>query len=475
MTYDLVIKNGRVVSSGSDVVADVAVSGESISAIGIDLHGKVEIDARDKLVVPGAIDGHVHMRTERPRFTYDEVFATGSVAAAFGGTTMIMDQIQPDPGIPLPEAFVERLAMGEGESCVDFAFHMNIREESQTRLDEIPKIIEKGITSFKWFMSVRGWAISDEFLMKGTLSLGDVGALSILHAENQGALDAMRWRTPVRGMPRFPENYPPGTEAAAISLALAMAEVADCRALIFHNTCAEGVAAIRDAKARGVKAYGEVCLAWLTHNESVYSGDPVNALAFLLAPPLRSAHHQAALWTGLRSGDLDIVSTDHAVMRCVPEEQALEFADYFGLKFDVPEPDETTPYDADGNRLMPLLAPGGVETRFPLMYSLGVLGGHIDLHRWIDVCCSAPAKLFDLDRKGHILPGYDADIVVFDPNAEQTYTMDNLHSDTDHSVWDGWTCKGVVEKTFSRGKLVVDNGRFVGDKSNGKYLWRKVG
>jgi dihydropyrimidinase len=255
---------------------------------------------------------------------------------------------------------------------------------------------------------------------------------------------------------------------------LSMAEVTDCRTLIFHNTCAEGVAAVRAAKARGVKAFGEVCLAWLTHNSEVFKGSPVDALGYLLAPPLRSAEHQAALWKGLARGDLDIVSTDHAVMRRMPTAAALEFAEYFGVRFDVPPPDEKTPYDSEGNRLMPMLAPGGVEVRLPLMYSLGVLGGHIDLHRWVETCCSAPAKLFDLHRKGHILPGYDADIVIFDPDATNTYSVGNLHSNVDHSVWDGWTCKGVVEKTICRGSLVVDGGRFVGSKSHGKFLRRTI-
>ncbi len=475
MTYELVIRNGRVVSTEADFIADVAVAGETIAAIGTGLTGRTEIDATGKLVVPGGVDGHVHVRTERPRFAYDESFASLSLAAAFGGTTSIIDQIQPEPGIPLPEAFRARLAQGEGQSCVDFGFHMNFREETQERLDEIPRIVEEGVTSFKWFMSVPPWAISDGFLMKGMFTLGDLGALCILHSENQGALDAMRWRRPVRSMADFPDNFPPGPEAAATTLALSMAEVTDCRTLIFHNTCAEAVAAIRAAKARGVKAFGEVCLAWLTHNAEVYAGDPVEALAFLLAPPLRAPEHQAALWAGLKAGDLDIVSTDHAVMRRMPEADALEFAEYFGLRFDAPPPDETTPYDENGNRLMPMLAPGGVETRLPIVYSMGVAGGRIDLQRWVEVCCAAPAKLFDLDRKGRLLPGFDADIVIFDPDRDHVFSIDTLHSNTDHSVWDGWRCRGAVEKTFSRGKLVVDDGRFVGSKDHGRYLRRKVG
>ena len=475
LSYDLVIKSGRIVSERSDFIGDVAINGETIVALGHDLSGKTEIDASGKLVIPGAIDGHVHMRTERSQFAYDETFATGSVAAAFGGTTTMIDQIQADPGLRLGDALRDRRALGEGQSCIDFTFHMNIREEIQQRLDEIADVIDQGITSFKWFMAIPGWGVSDEFLMKGMLTVGDAGALSIVHAENQGVLSAMRWRTPSRDISRFSENYPASTEAAAIVLALSMAEVADCRTLVFHNTCVQGVAAIRDAKARGVKAYGEVCLAWLTHTDQVFAGDPIAAIPFLLTPPIRTGADQDALWKGLRSGDLDIVSTDHALMRRVPEERALELAEYFGLTINVPAPNADTPRDADGNRLMPLLTPGGIETRLPLVFSLGVATGRISLNRWVEICCSQPARLFDLDRKGQILPGYDADIVIFDPNAERTYSVSNLHSNTDYSVWEGWKCRGVVEKTLVRGKLVVDGDRFVASKDHGRYIARKIG
>ena len=322
MPFDLVIKNGRLVYADADFVGDIAISNGRIAAIGRDLVGSRHVDATDKLVIPGAIDGHVHMRTERESFCYDETFATGSVAAAFGGTTTIIDQIQVEPGSTLNGALDSRLQEAEGQSSVDFAFHMNIREESDERLAEIGSIVERGITSFKWFMAIPGWGVSDEFLMRGMWETADRGALNVVHAENRGVLAAMRRRSDDKGqhsIARFTHNYPAPTEAAAIKLALAMTEVVGGRTLIFHNTCREGVAAIRAAKSKGVKAYGEVCLAYLTHDDSVYRGDPVAALPFLVTPPIREAFHQDALWEGLARGDLDIISTDHTAMRSVPE------------------------------------------------------------------------------------------------------------------------------------------------------------
>ena len=477
MIYDLVIKNGRVISGTGDFVGDIAIAGEQIAAVGAGLRGRQEIDATGKLVIPGAIDGHVHMRTERKSFCYDETFATGSVAAAFGGTTTIIDQIQAEPGRTLLEEFDSRLATAEGQSCIDFALHMNIREEDDARLAEIDAVVARGITSFKWFMAIPLWGVSDEFLMRGMWETADRGALCVIHAENRGALGAMRRRSAARGdysLARFTENYPAPTEAAAIELALAMTEVTGGRTLIFHNTCAQGVAAIRAAKARGVKAYGEACLSYLTHTDDVYRGDPIEALPFLVTPPIRDAVHQRALWDGLACGDLDIVSTDHTAMRLVPQQQALAMAAYFGLKIDVPPANAMTRYDPAGNRLMPLLPPGGVETRLPLIYSLGVGTGRFDVHRWIELCCAGPARLFDLHKKGQLLPGYDADIVVFDPDAEHIFSVANMHSNTDYSVWEGWKTKGRVEKTFSRGRLIVDGDIFAGRADHGKYLHRKV-
>ncbi len=474
--YDLVIRGGRVLTGAGEFFGDVAIDGEKISALGQGLEGHKIVDAKGHIVLPGAIDGHVHMRTERPSFCYDDTFETGSVAAAFGGVTTMIDQVQAEPGKSLESELDTRMALADGLSSVDFAFHMNIREPLETRLAEIDRIFTRGITSFKWFMAIPGWSVPDDFLLRGMFEVAKRGGLSVIHAENQGVISEMRRRAAAAGerrMEQFTRSYPASAEAAAIALAVAMTEVAGGRSLIFHNTCTEGVAAIRAGKERGVRIHGEACLGWLTHTDDVYRGDQVAALPFLVTPPIRDAGHQASLWRGLNLGDLDIVSTDHAAMRLLSEAKARALAsEGFGLDVDAPPETSLMLRDADGNRLMPALPPGGLETRLPLVYSEGVLRGRISLERWVETCCTAPAEIFGLSEKGKLLPGFDADIVIFDPEARHRYSVERLHSNTDYSVWDGWEVQGRVEKTFLRGQLLVDGDRFVGQAAEGRFVPR---
>ncbi|MEM6740348.1 MAG: amidohydrolase family protein [Pseudomonadota bacterium] len=476
--HDLVIAGGRVVTGAGSFLGDVAVSSGKIAALGTALEGKARVEASGRYVLPGAIDGHVHMRTERPTFCYDDTFATGSIAAAFGGTTTIIDQVQADPSLSLRTELDTRMALAEGHSAVDFAFHMNVRSDDPARLDEVRGIVALGVSSFKWFMAIPGWAVPDAILQRGMCEVSALGGLNIVHAENLGVITELRRRKAAAGerrMSHFASAYPAAAEASAVSLALAMAEAADSRILLFHQTCAEGVAAIRAAKERGVRAFGEAGLGWLLFDASVYAGDQVAALPFLLTPPVREAHHQAALWRGLRVGDLDIVSTDHAAVRMVPEATAREIADTFGVDVEAPPATDDTPRDAEGNRLMPVLPPGGVETRFPLVYSEGVRTGRLSLERWVEVCCSGPADLFDLPQKGRLLPGCDADIVLFDPEAQVTYRTDTLHSNTDYSVWDGRVCQGRIDGVWSRGTRLVDGDRWLGAPDHGRFLARTPG
>jgi dihydropyrimidinase len=478
MEYDLVIRNGRIVTSDSDFVGDLAVSGEKIAALGQGLSGRREIDATGKLVVPGAIDGHVHMRTERPSWSYDETFASGSVAAAFGGTTTMIDQVQVEPGQTLNQGLDKRLEVARGKTAIDYTFHMNIREPETDRLEEIPSIFDRGITSFKWFMAIEGWRVPEGFLLRGMYEVAEQGGLSVIHTETQGIINEMKRRAKAEGRTQvkyFESMYPAPTEGAAAELALAMAEISGSRVLIFHVTCSQVVDALRRARDREVEASGELGLGWALFTGEVYDGNPVTALPFLLTPPVRGKSHQEDLWKALAEGTLNVIGTDHTAMWMRPEEEALEFVwENFCLKPEIPQNDESVPTDAKGNRLLPMLPPGGAEVRLPMMYTHGVREGRIDLHQWVNVCCANPARVYDLDTKGQLLPGYEADVVIFDPEKEVTVSVKDLHSNTDYSVYEGMTMHGAVIKTISRGKVIVDEGEFVGSQDHGRFVKRTV-
>lgn len=442
MDYDLVIRGGRVIGAHGDDVVDVAVSGERIAAIGADLHGAREIDASGRYVLPGAIDAHVHMRTERPRYVYDDTFETGTTAAAFGGVTTIIDQIQVEPGLSLNEGLDRRLDEARGRSVVDYAFHMNPREASDAYLAEIPQIAERGIPSFKFFMVYEGFRVPDGFIFAAMQAVAAFDGLAIVHAENDAIIDELLRQNARAGRTARTDSAsarPPAMEGEAVYRALAMAEVAGARTLIFHVTATEAVRELRNARARGQLAFGEACLAYLLLDPSALE-DPVSGTALDVSPPFRPRKDRDALWAGLADGTIDIVSTDHGPRRRVPGD--------------------------DGSMHTP---PGtsGIEVRLALMHTHGVREGRLTPHQWVDSCCTRPAELFGLERKGRLAPGYDADIVIFDPLKVVELGPGTLHSNIDHSTYEGYTVHGFPVTTISRGRILVDDGELLTGPADG--------
>ncbi|MGI8531478.1 MAG: amidohydrolase family protein [Geodermatophilaceae bacterium] len=447
--FDLVVRGGEIVTGQERYLADVGVRDGKISAIGIGLRSEREIDATDRLVIPGAIDGHVHMRTERTHDVYDDTFRTGSTAAAFGGVTTMIDQIQVEPGQTLTEGIDRRLAEAEGESLIDYGFHINLREASRERIAEMRSVAERGFRRFKFFMFYEGYALPDEIIFAAMQTVGDFGGLSIVHAENRAViLELMRQNVAAgRSGPLWNARArPAGIEGEATHRALAMAHAAGSAALIFHMTSADGVRELGLAKQRGQLAYGEVCPQYLLLGEEAWD-TPDGASALDFSPPLRDATHRAALWSGLDQDVIDIVSTDHGPRRRRP--------------------------DAAGRLTVP---PGttGIETRLALLYSEGVRTGRLSLHRWVDACCSRPARVHGLAGKGHIRPGYDADLVVFDPHRSMTLTADVLHSAVDHCTYEGVTVTGVPVATVARGRVLVDDGVLADDTGRGQLVDRAL-
>ncbi|MGH2521444.1 MAG: dihydropyrimidinase [Anaerolineales bacterium] len=448
MAYDLVIKNGTLITAHETSTADVGIVGERIAAIGAGLSGEREIDARGLYVLPGAIDGHVHLTDPTyPPYSIPtaDSFATASVAGAFGGVTTLIDFAQPVPGQSLLESLDRRQEDADGQTVIDYALHLNLRDPDPTRLAEVPAVFARGVPSFKFFMAYEGYRLHDVPLFRAMEAVAAHNGLAIVHAENFDIITELRQRFAAEGKTGpcwHVAACPSVAEGEAVHRALALAKLAGARVLIYHQSCAEGVRELRLAKARGQAAFGEVCVQYLVLTDEVYARDDLDAQALMVSPPLRDATHQAALWDGLAGGALDIASTDHN-----PRQRQMK----------------------------PLYHPPGtasIEARLALMHTFGVRKGRISLNRWVDACCTRPAQIFGLARKGQLTPNYDADIVLFDPTKQITFSPQTLHSPIDFSTYDGIAVTGFPVVTISRGEVIVENGKFVGRPGRGQFIER---
>jgi dihydropyrimidinase len=446
--HDLVIRGGRVVGAGGELSADVAIDGERIAAVGIGLRGRREIDAGGLYVIPGAVDGHVHMRTDRPVHVYDDTFETGTIAAAFGGVTAIVDQAQVEPGTPLVDGVRKRLREAEGSCVVDYGLHVNLREPSLERAAEIPQAMAEGCPTVKLFMSYETYLLPDDILFRAMQHVAASGGMAVVHAENgvivaelQRELEESGRMTPAA----FPGISPPVMEGEAAHRALAIARLAGCPLLIFHLTTADAVAELRRARDAGQAAFGEALLHHLLLGDELYA-DAELAPQFMGTPPLRPREHREALWRALADGTIDVVSTDHGPRRRAADETGV---------------------------LRHRAGTSGVEVRLALMHSEGVLGGRIDLPRWVELCCTAPARLHGFPGKGRLAPGYDADIVLFDPAAERTLTAELLHSNIDHATYEGMRVRGWPVVTIARGEVVVADGGLRAEPGRGRFVRRE--
>jgi dihydropyrimidinase len=446
VSYDLVVKGGLVVTAGDVFVADVAITGERIAAIGRELAARREIDAHGLYVLPGAVDGHIHLTD--PTFSPYAIptadsFATASVAAAFGGVTTIVDFAQPAVGQSLIEELERRREDAEGQTVLDYGLHLNLRDPDPARLAEVPAVFDKGVPSFKLFMAYDGYRLPDPAIFRAMRAVAAEGGLAIVHAENEDVILDLEQRLGAAGKtgPRWLSTMcPAAAEGEAVHRAIVMAQLAGVRLLVFHVSCAEAVHEIGRAKARGQQVLGEATSQHLVLDESLLQSDGPHAQSLAVRPPIRDAGHREALWRGIAQTTIDIVSTDHC------PRQPLEASHPAGAS--------------------------GIEPRLALVHTFGVRAGHIDLCRWVDACCTRPAEVFGLARKGKVLPGYDADIVLFDPEKQLVLSAETLHSPIPFSSYDGITVRGFPVTTISRGEVIVQDGAMIGAPGRGRFVER---
>jgi dihydropyrimidinase len=455
MVMKILIQGGTIVTAEKAFSGDVLVIGERIAAVGNCPNIDVDrvIDATDRLVIPGGIDAHTHLDMPLGDIKSADDFETGTIAAAFGGTTCIIDFATPEPGESLQQALDTWMEKAHGKAVIDYGFHMVLREYGLGIEKEMARMVDAGVTSFKLFMAyTRTLYLDDGLIFRAMQRAGELGALTSVHAENGQVIDELVLQALEAGQtaPRYHAlTRPPQTEAEATHRAIALAEMADAPIYIVHLSSTEALDEIKIARASGLPVHAETCPQYLFLSDECYERPGLEAAKYVMSPPLRSKEGQEELWRGLAYGDIEVVGTDHCPFPLHEKERG-----------------------KDDFTKIPNGAPG-IENRVSLIYHGGVVGGHFDVKRWVEVTATAPARIFGLfPRKGTIQPGSDADIVVFNPDVEVEIRAASHHMNVDYNAYEGFKVKGVAEIVLTRGQIIVENGSFLGKPGGGEYLRR---
>ena len=449
------IKNGRIVTAVDDYTADILVEDETISVIGrsLDIEADKVIDASGKLVIPGGIDPHTHMELPFGGTQSSDDFFTGTRAAAFGGTTTIIDFAVQNKGETLTQGVDNWHKKADGKCAIDYGFHLITTEFEDGDEAEMYRVMDSGVTSFKLFMAYPGVFLADDAtIFRAMSAAGARGGLICMHAENGIVINEIikRFLKDGRTAPKFHAlTRPTIAEAEGVHRAIAIAEMAESPVYIVHLSCTDALNKVREARDRGIAAFAETCPQYLFHSIEDY-GDGWDGAKFVMTPPLREKHNHAELWKGLRMDDLQVISTDHCPF-CMKEQKELGKDDFSKIPNGAP----------------------GVENRMSLIFNGGVVENRISLNRFVELTSTAAAKMFGLfPKKGTIAVGSDADIVIFDPEKEHTFGVENEHMNVDYSSYEGWKVKGKVETVLSRGRVVIENGEHTGKAGDGRFLKR---
>lgn len=451
MPFDLVIHAGLLVTASDTFLADLGINGGKIAAIGQELHGKKTIDARGLYVLPGAVDPHTHLEMPIGKTTSSDDWYTGTRAAAHGGTTTMIDFVEAAPHQSLVDALAERKSLAENRAAIDFAFHMTLSDARQLTLDEIPTMIESGVTSFKAYTTYEGLRLTDGDFLKALKAISVHKGILIVHAENDSIVKHFTQELLDSGKlaPQYhPLSRPDIAEGEAVMRIISLAEAVSAPVYIVHISSAKGAKAVAAAQLRGQNVIGETCTQYLLLTEAEYQQPGFEAAKFVCQPPLRKAEDCAALWAALSAGSIRTIGTDHCPFNFVGQK------------------------DMGRERFTEI--PGGlpgIESRLALVYSYGVRKGLISLNQWVSLCCTDPAVIFGLyPQKGALLPGADADIVLFDPEMKKTLSHTMLHENVDYTPYEGFQLQGYPVKTLLRGENLIDGGKAIDIEGKGQYL-----
>jgi dihydropyrimidinase len=457
MAFDALIVNGTVVTASDTFQADIGIDGGKIVAIGDKLprdRARKTIDAKGKYVFPGGIDVHTHLDMPFGGTTSSDDFETGTRAAAWGGTTTLIDFAIQGKGETLRGALDTWMKKARDKAITDYAFHCIVTDLPDSQLSEMGAMIKDGVTTFKLFMAYPGVLMLDDgSIFKALQQTAKHGGMVCMHAENGSAIDVIVKQALAEGKtaPKYHALTRPTTaEAEATARAIALAEMAGSPVYIVHLSCNDALEKVREARDRGLPAYAETCPQYLYLSLENFDAPGFEGAKYVFTPPLREKWHQEKLWQGLKNDQLSVVSTDHCPF-CFKEQKELGKGDFTKIPNGGP----------------------GIEHRMSLVYSGGVAAGRFSVNRFVEIVSTTPAKLFGLyPRKGTVAVGSDADLVVFDPNREHTISANTHHMRVDYSMFEGIKVKGMPDLVMSRGRVLVENNEFSGKPGSGQYLKR---
>ena len=464
---DLVIRNGTIVTASETYQADIGIKDGVIALIGQGIEGDEIIDVSGRYVMPGGVDVHVHLEMTigdgsaelAEVITSSDDFTTGTIAAACGGTTTVIDFIDPKPGQSLHQAVADRRSQADGRTAIDYGLHLTATNALPETLAELKELAAAGYTSLKLYTTYPGLMVNDDQILDLMAAAATCGILPMVHTENHWMIEYLKKRLLAEGKtePRYhPRSRPPLAESEAANRVVALARLTECPVYLAHLTCRESLEVVQRHRAQGQRVYGEVCAQHLVLSEDEYERPGFEGAKFVLSPPLRNKSNWEPLWHALATGILQTISTDHCPWNFATHKQR-------GRNDFTQIPNGAS----------------GIETRVPLIYHFGVSGGRprfrrLSINKFVELVSTAPARLFGLwPRKGTIAVGSDADIVIFDPHQKRTLTQENLHMNVDYSPYEHITVRGYPVMTIAGGKVIVKDNEFVGQVGAGEFLERK--
>jgi len=449
------IKNGRIITATDDYHADVFIDGETVHTIGRNLPVKADktIDAAGRWVIPGAIDPHVHMELPFGGTISSDSFETGTRAAAFGGTTTIIDFAIQYHGKTFEQTLDDWDAKAEGKCAIDYSYHLAVTEYEAKHAPEFKKVVDRGISTFKIFLAYPGvFMIDDTTMFRVMQSAGEAGGMTLVHAENGIAISQMIDNLVAAGKmaPKYhAQSRPPVMQADGVARALRVGEVARAPVFIVHVSCEAAMNEIVRSRDEGNASFGETCTQYLFLDETCYDKPNFEGAKYVFTPPLVARENIEPLWKGLKLGYLQEVSTDHCPFNFKGQKE-LGRGDF---------------------RKIPNGGPG-VEDRLSLVYD-GAMKRGFSPNKWVDLCSTASAKMFGMfPRKGTIAVGSDADIVIFNPDKQRTISAKTHHMNCDYSLFEGMEIQGAVETVLSRGKTLIESNQYLGHPGEGKFIKR---